>query len=262
MSTVTVEQHGSVRVVTLNRPRAKNALNDDVYLQVIDQLKAAQEDDNTFAVVLTGAGSHFCSGQDLKDVDIQQRRAVSSHSLPVGRFMDAILAFSKLLIAAVNGPAVGIGATLLAHCDYVIASPAADVWTPFSSLGVVPEFGSSVTLPLLCGRRAAADLLIFGETYTAEQACREGLYDELAEAPVSAALAKLAAAAKRDVLSGGAWTTYKQMMRARNQQAIADAIKLEFEEIDVRFKSPDLEKRLAAAIRILMQSHKPQPSKL
>jgi enoyl-CoA hydratase/carnithine racemase len=99
----------------------------------------------------------------------------------VGEFMYAVLAFSKLLVACVHGPALGIGATLLAHCDYVIASPHAYLETPFAFLGLVPEFCSSVTFPRLFGRQRATAVLMLGQRLSARECAQAGLYSRVVE---------------------------------------------------------------------------------
>jgi peroxisomal 3,2-trans-enoyl-CoA isomerase len=236
-----VEQHdGGVRLLTLNRPRHANALNDTLYLALVEALEAADRDPAVTAVVLTGAGSHFCSGQDLTDVDVAQRTRVPSLALPVGRFMLAVLNFSKLLAAAVNGPAVGIGATLLAHCDLVVATAAAHIWTPFARLGVVPEFGSSITFPKRLGETAATRLLLLQEALSAEECVQCQLYSQVVlpeESVARVTVARLQHAAARDARQGKSWPAFRHMLRQRSHPAVVAAVHQELAVIDARFRS-------------------------
>jgi enoyl-CoA hydratase/carnithine racemase len=158
-----------------------------VYEDMMDCLKLAEEDDTLHAVVLTGVGKYFSSGADLQDsrglgfgdtsslhVD-ESGRCSSSSAMrmcdrPAGRFMMAILNFSKLLCAAVNGPAVGIAVPLLLHCDLVHLHPAATLWAPFARLALVPEFCASITFRATHGLAKANELLLLGTRISADEA--------------------------------------------------------------------------------------------
>eukprot|EP00730_Choanoeca_flexa_P014124 TRINITY_DN6058_c0_g1_i1.p1 TRINITY_DN6058_c0_g1~~TRINITY_DN6058_c0_g1_i1.p1 ORF type:complete len:278 (+),score=38.70 TRINITY_DN6058_c0_g1_i1:153-986(+) len=237
--TVTVQNH--IVTAILNRPALRNALNDALYTALIKVLRAVDEDDRIFALVLTGAGSHFCSGQDLSDVDLAERASKPSSSLPVGKFMTAITSFRKLLVAAVNGPAVGIGATLLAHCDVIVANENATLWTPFVKLGVVPEFGSSLLFPERGNRALAVRLLLLGEKMTARECYNFGLYTHLIpgqEDVVTACQTILKRAAQRDHALGASWQEYKAILgRAAQTDSLQSVIDMELALIDERFRS-------------------------
>jgi enoyl-CoA hydratase/carnithine racemase len=184
---VLIEHHERVRVVTLNRTDAANAFNGALYHAVADALDAAATDDAISVVVLTGAGSVFSAGADVNDMArgttaaARERESTSSvrssGSLGGGfdRFFPALSEFPKPLIAAVNGAAVGIGVTMLLHCDIVLASERARFRLPFTAMGVGPEAGSSVLLPRLLGRQRAARVLYTSEWIDAPGAVAIGL---------------------------------------------------------------------------------------
>lgn len=167
-----------VRRLTLNRPEALNAFNDAIYGAVARRLREAAEDPAIACVLLTGRGRAFSAGQDLKELADGR-----SHDQRVrdgfGPFIAALESFPKPLIAAVNGLAVGIGLTLLPHCDLVLAARSARFRAPFASLGVTVEAGNSFLLPQVIGGQAAADLIYGGGWLEAEAAHRLGLVAEL-----------------------------------------------------------------------------------
>jgi len=140
-----------VRWLTLNRPGALNAFNDAVYAALVRELAAAAADDSVAAVVLTGAGRYFTAGADLVDAVHP-----TEGFIPFGA---ALRAFPKLLVAALNGPAVGVGVTLLPHCDLVLAAAGATLSCPFLSTGLVPELCSTVTLPAALGPATARHMI-------------------------------------------------------------------------------------------------------
>ena len=228
-----------IATATMNRPSRRNALNDVLYSALIRALNQLDADDSITALILTGAGSHFCSGQDLADVDLSQRVATPSSQLPVGRFIQAVVAFKKLLVAAVNGPAVGIGATLLAHCDVVVAKENATVWTPFIKLGVVPEFGSSRLFPTRMSHGYAVRLLLLGEKLSALECHRAGLVTHLdtsAQAVADVARAIVAAGAARDHRHGQSWKTYKAILaEADRLDTLEQVVAMELKHIDALF---------------------------
>mmetsp|Transcript_388 Transcript_388/g.659 ORF Transcript_388/g.659 Transcript_388/m.659 type:complete len:287 (-) Transcript_388:166-1026(-) len=161
----------SVLLVALSRPKVKNAFSDGLYLDLIAMLEAATVDDSISAVVLTGSGSYFSSGADLNGNFLPEDGASrDTLSKPAGRFMMALLAFPKVIAAAVNGPAVGIGVTTLLHCDLCYCTPNATFWVPFTRLALVPEFSSSATFVETMGLAKANDLLLLGKKIDATKA--------------------------------------------------------------------------------------------
>jgi enoyl-CoA hydratase/carnithine racemase len=162
--------------LTFNRPDKLNALNIAMYRQFGDLLLAAGEDPHVDAVLITGGAHCFSAGNDLRDF---LDNPPSDRDSPVFRLMRIVMGLDKPLIAAVSGAAIGIGATLLLHCDQVLVSRTAKLRMPFAPLGVCPEFGSSLLLPRLLGHARAARLLMGNALLEGEQAVAWGLASEL-----------------------------------------------------------------------------------
>jgi enoyl-CoA hydratase/carnithine racemase len=165
------DDHPGVRVLTLDRPEALNAFDRSLFEALSEALASAAEDPGVGCVVLTGAGRAFTAGSDLAGDDDGDGGGED----PYERLMGTIEGFSKPLIAAVNGLAIGIGTTLLGHCDLVLAADSARFRVPFTSLGLVPEAGSTATLPAMMGRQAAAHALFSSGWISAEEARESGL---------------------------------------------------------------------------------------
>ncbi|MEX0665901.1 MAG: enoyl-CoA hydratase-related protein [Acidimicrobiia bacterium] len=171
-----------VRLITFARPEARNAFDSALYSAVADALDEAEARDDLAVVVLTGEGTAYSAGQDLAEMgrlstpgadDARQDEAVAEHGFR--RFVGALEAFPKPIVAAVNGVAVGIGTTMLPYCDLVLASTDARFRLPFAPLGVVPEAGSTFTLPTVMGWQAAAHAFFTGEWFGADHAVACGL---------------------------------------------------------------------------------------
>lgn len=177
-ATLLVCQRQHTLIVALNRPRVRNAFNDDMYSDLVHVLYQATHDDSVAAVVLTGCGPYFSSGADLNHTvssmmassTEKQPYGRQSSYLPAGRFMRALLLFPKVLAVAVNGPAVGIAVTLLFHCDLVVCSPNSSFWVPFTRLALVPEFCSSKTFVQTMGMAKTNELLLLGRKIDAPTA--------------------------------------------------------------------------------------------
>ncbi|RDE24366.1 enoyl-CoA hydratase [Motiliproteus coralliicola] len=173
---VNIREEGAVRVLELDNPARRNALSLAMYTELRLQLEAAEREASVRALVISGSQEVFCSGNDLDDF-ISGPRMNQNH--PTIRFMEALRAFSKPVVAAVEGPAVGIGTTLLLHCDLVYAGKSAFLQMPFVQLGICPEYGSSYLLPRMMGYQRAAELLMLGERITAEQGQAMGLINQV-----------------------------------------------------------------------------------
>ena len=170
-----------VRMITLNRPAALNAMNNAMFAGVADALRAAEQADDTAVAVITGAGRAFCAGQDLTEMQAMLDGSGDVHEFP--RMLAALTNFSKPLLAAVNGLGVGIGMTLLAHCDLVFMADDAKLRTPFPQLGLAPEAGSSITFAERMGWQNAAYALLSGRWFSADE-CRDlGLVWRVIPAP-------------------------------------------------------------------------------
>jgi len=186
---ISVDDADRVRLITFRRPEARNAFDTAMYSAVADALDEAGDRDDLAVVVLTGEGTAYCAGQDLAEMgrlghsddrDASTQADVEHHGF--GRFIGAIEAFPKPIVAAVNGMAVGLGTTMLPYCDIVLASEDARFRLPFARLGVVPEAGSTYTLPATMGWQAAAHAFYTSEWIDAQQALRDGLVLRLCSA--------------------------------------------------------------------------------
>ncbi len=172
---VLVEDADRVRTLTFNRPDKKNALTHAMYARLADAMVEAESDPNIRAILFVGAGSAFTAGNDMLDFMNAPPGMNDDDETPVIRFLRALVDAEKPLIAAVNGLAVGVGATMLLHCDLVYAADDAFLQTPFVNLALVPEAASSLLLPQRIGRARAGEMLFLSEKITAAEAVAYGL---------------------------------------------------------------------------------------
>jgi enoyl-CoA hydratase/carnithine racemase len=169
---VLVERKGGILQITMNRPEKKNALTIAMYEAMTSALGEAEADSAVRVIVIAGTEACFTAGNDLGDF---LNSPPAGHESPVFRFLQALAGAKKPVIAVVHGPAVGIGTTMLLHCDLVYASPSARFQLPFVSLGLSPEAASSLLLPMRLGQCRAAELLLLGEAIDADTALQWGL---------------------------------------------------------------------------------------
>ena len=195
-----IENRGRVRVLTLNRPRSKNAFNDAQYDAVRDALADAMDDDSVACVVITGADGAFSAGQDLGEMAV---RPSYDDDAPHGfdPFVTGLMSFYKPLLAAVDGVAVGVGLTMLLHCDIVLVGPSARLRAPFVSLGIAAEAGSTALLPAWIGPQETAALLFRSSWVDADEAVRLGLAWRKADDVLTAALEVADEIAQMPILS-------------------------------------------------------------
>ncbi len=180
---ITVQVDDRIVVVAFNRPEKRNAITQAMYGTIADTLEAANADIGVAAVIFTGNGDAFTAGNDLHDF-------ASGGSLEqVSRFLQTIMTVNVPLIAAVNGLAIGVGLTMLLHCDLVYVEPSAILSAPFVSLGLVPEAASSLLLPRVVGERRASELLLAGRKINGTEAVTWGLANAVASPVLSAARA-------------------------------------------------------------------------
>jgi enoyl-CoA hydratase/carnithine racemase len=173
---IDVHRDAGVLSLTMNRQQKKNALTQDMYAALADNVVAAQTDPDVRVILITGSGDSFSAGNDMGDFAGSNDGPSGENALPpVGQFLQAILKSEKPIIAAANGLAIGVGVTMLLHCDLVYASPNATFKTPFVDLGLVPEAGSSLLLPKLIGTQKANDMFLLGTKVSAEDAEKMGL---------------------------------------------------------------------------------------
>jgi enoyl-CoA hydratase/carnithine racemase len=175
---IIVSRADGVCEVQLNRPEKRNALTLAMYGSIIDALNEARADDSIRVVLISGAGASFTAGNDLNDFISQGDFTESNNAI---RFLGVLRSFRKVLMAAVHGQTVGIGVTMLLHCDLVVAARSAQMSMPFVKLGLVPEAGSSLLLPRLVGHHRAAELLLLGRPFDAAEALSMGLVNRVTE---------------------------------------------------------------------------------
>jgi enoyl-CoA hydratase/carnithine racemase len=179
MSDVLTSRDGAVLTLRMNRAEKKNALTGAMYSALTDGLKAANADDGIGAIVILGQPGIFCAGNDIKDfIAFAMGGGIGQ---PILDFLRALVANEKPLVAGVDGAAIGIGTTMILHCDYAIASPRAVFATPFVDLGLVPEAASSLIVPQLMGNRLAFEMLAMGAKFDAPRARETGLVNTIAE---------------------------------------------------------------------------------
>ena len=176
MTDILINTEAGVCTITLNRIERKNSINVAMYTVLADALDAATADSTVRAVVIQGHETIFSAGNDIKD--FLQAPSAGQDS-PVFRFLRTISTFTKPIVAAVCGPAVGIGTTMLLHCDLVYAGDNAAFSMPFVNLGLCPEAASSLLVPQLMGYHRAAEALLLGEPFTAETALEIGLVNRI-----------------------------------------------------------------------------------
>ena len=231
---------GRVARIRFDRLEKKNAITAEMYGQLGAALAAADSDAQVRAVLLHGSADCFTAGNDVADfLNIQRKPGAS----PARALFDALPNMKKPVVAAVGGPAVGIGSTMLLHCDLVFAAPNARFQLPFVPLGIVPEFGSTFLLPMLAGYQRAAKLLLLGQPFTAQEALDAGIVtavvtDVIGEAEKAAnALAALPPESIR---------LTKRLMRARYAETLAATIDEETRIFTERLSSPEAKEAMSA----------------
>ena len=219
---VTTRMEEGVITIQLNRADKKNALTSAMYGGICDALEALENDSQLRSGLITGTADCFTAGNDL--VDFLNSSNIGGDS-PVARFLRTLPNLSKPLVAAVNGPAVGVGTTMLLHCDLVYAAPGAKFQMPFANLGLCPEAGSSLLIPQLVGYRRAAELLMLCELFDAHSAKKMGIVSEVVDGDYQAfALEKAKQLAKQPPSSMRAT---KQLLRMGNQEQLKAVMALE-----------------------------------
>ena len=164
MDEIITERSASVLRVQLNRPAKKNAMTSSMYVTLADVFNDAAKDERVRVVLWHGAGDSFCAGNDIEDF---LKNPPGPGDFPQARLMNALVDFDKPIIAAVQGAAIGGGTTMLTHCDFVYAGESAKFQMPFINLALVPEFGSSFSIPARIGHIRAAELILLGLPFTA-----------------------------------------------------------------------------------------------
>jgi enoyl-CoA hydratase/carnithine racemase len=248
---VRVERNGAVLAITLARPDRRNAITVAMYAALADAIEGAAGDPSVRAITFAGEGQDFAAGNDL--ADFLQALPRGDEEIPVWRFLRALAQCEIPLVAAVHGNCVGIGTTMLFHCDLVIAAEDARFSMPFVDLGLVPEAASSLLLPRLAGQRRAARYLLLGEPFGADEALAIGLashvvaagaLDESLSATVAALLAKPPEALRKT----------RGLLRHGSRDEILERMKLESGMFAERLASSEVK----AAITAFFERRKPQ----
>ncbi len=251
---IQITQEGGVMTATFNRPEKKNALTHTMYEAMIDALEQAEAEPGVRVLCFRGAGGCFTSGNDLKD--FLGNPPSDPKNSPVMRFLHALIDMKKPLAAAVQGPAIGIGATMLLHCDLVIAAPDAVFQMPFTKLALCPEAGSSYLLPRVVGTTRALSLLLSSQSLDTATAAQWGLVTEVAstdqfDAVVTERLNALAA------LPPEAVRTAKALVRDPERDAAHEAVNREAAQFLQRLMSAEA----AEAMQAFLERRQPDFSR-
>ena len=242
-----------VATIEIARPEKKNAITGAMYGQLAEAFVAAREDNAVRAVLLTGQPGSFTSGNDIEDFLQRPPALKESPSFP---FMRALMDCDKPVIAAVTGAAIGIGTTMLLHCDFVYVSDEARLAMPFVSLGLVPEFASSLIVPQLMGNVRAAEKLLLGEPFTGADAVECGIAN--AVLPADEVVRHARRIAERfNALPPGAVRETKRLLRRSRAEAATETIRAETAVFAARLQSPEAKEAFSA----FFQKRKPDFSK-
>ena len=248
---ISISTEGRILTIRMQRPEKKNALTREMYLGMNEGLKQADADAGIRVVLITGTEDCFTAGNDLVDF----ANAQPGETSPAILYLQTLAAMKKPVVATVNGVAVGIGTTMLLHCDLVYADSTARFQLPFVNLGLCPEAGSSMILPALAGQRRAAELLFFGEPFSAETARELGIVNEVARGPAhEVALAKAQQLAEKPP---SALRATKALLKHAVSPAIAEAMARETQQFAALLQGPEAKEAMMA----FMQRSKPDFSK-
>jgi enoyl-CoA hydratase/carnithine racemase len=246
---IRTSREGAVAVIEFNRPQRRNALTHEMYAQMTEAVRAAEADAAVRVILFRGTQDVFTAGNDLDDFI---RRPPLDEDTPVFHFLRAVAHACLPLVAAVNGPAIGIGTTLLLHCDLVYAGDNARFQMPFTSLGLVPEFASSYLLPLIAGYQRAAELLLLGEAFGADKAMAAGFVTRVVPAAETLDTA-MQAAAKLAALPPRSVRITKELLKNSRRGAIDAQLRTEAEHFRRMLTEPAAREALAA----FMEKRKP-----
>jgi enoyl-CoA hydratase/carnithine racemase len=239
---VLIGKQDGVLSIVFNRASKKNAITAAMYQAMADALHDAESDTEVRAILFLGSPQAFSAGNDLEDF---LKHPPADADSPVVRFLQRISQAGKPLVAGVCGNAVGIGTTLLLHCDLVYAADNAQFAMPFTQLGLCPEAASSLLLPQLAGYQRAAEKLLLGEPFAADEAQQMGLVSKVLP------LAELEAHARRQAaklvaLPASSIRITKQLMKQRHRSAVEQQIFGEIEHFRAMLKSPEAREAMTA----------------
>jgi enoyl-CoA hydratase/carnithine racemase len=242
MADIITNRSESILCVELNRPEKKNAMTSRMYVALADILNEAAREEDTRVVLWYGAGDSFCAGNDVEDF---LKNPPGPGESPQARLMDALVDFDKPLIAAVQGAAIGGGTTMLTHCDFVYAGESAKFQLPFVNLALVPEFGSSWSLPARMGHIHAAELVLLGLPFDARRAAELGFVTQVVPDRNLMATAN-ETARKLAAKPVGALQASKRLLKQPFREQMKIAMKAEDEEFSVQVRSKDAKEAFTA----------------
>ena len=242
MADILMHTESGVCTLTLSRADKKNSLTNSMYIKLELALRSAQQNPEIRVLVIQGNESVFCAGNDINDFT---ENPPNNLDAPVFKFLETLIAFPKPLIAGVCGPAVGIGTTLLFHCDLVYAGDNAVFSMPFVNLGVCPEAASSLTVPSVMGYQRAAQALLLGEPFMAEAALEVGLVNQIVpptelNAFVQRQAAKIASKPIRSVIET------KRLLRGHQLSALQERMREEAKLFTQMLQEPAAKEALNA----------------
>ena len=245
MDEIITERSASVLRVQLNRPAKKNAMTSSMYVTLAEIFTDAAKNEQTRVVLWHGAGDSFCAGNDIEDF---LKNPPGPGDSPQARLMNALVDFDKPIVAAVQGAAIGGGTTMLTHCDFVYAGESAKFRMPFIDLAVLPEFGSSCSIPAMMGHIRAAELILLGLSFDARRALELGFVNQVVSdqnllATASETARKLAAK------PAGALQASKRLMKRSFRGQIKAAMKAENEAFSAQVRSEDAREAFAAFLQ-------------
>jgi enoyl-CoA hydratase/carnithine racemase len=242
MKEIITENSEGILRVALNRPTKRNAMTSSMYLTLAEVFTDAANDERTRIVLWRGAGDSFCAGNDIEDF---LKNPPGPGESPQARLMNALVDFDKPIVVAVQGAAIGGGTTMLTHCDFVYADESARFRMPFIDLAVVPEFGSSCSVPARVGHLRAAELILLGLPFDAKRAAELGLVTQVVSDQNLLATAT-ETARKLAAKPAGALQASKRLMKRSVHEQIKAAMKVENEEFSVQVRSEDAKEAFAA----------------
>ena len=242
MSDIITERSGNILRIQLNRPEKKNAMTLAMYNTMADLLNDAAKDNEVRVVLWHGAGDSFSAGNDIHDF---LKNPPGAGESPQARLIEALIDFDKPIVVAVQGAAIGGGTTMLTHCDFVFAGENAKFQMPFVNLALIPEFGSSYSVPARIGYLRAAELVLLGLPFDAKRAAELGLVTRVV-ADQQLLPTATAAAQQLAVKPPAALQSCKRLMRSSTRELLERAVKLENEEFSARVRSAEAKEAFTA----------------
>src|SRR6202790_3886801 len=242
MEEIITERSNGILRVELNRPSRKNAMTSGMYIDLADIFNDAARDPSTRVVLWHGAGDSFCAGNDIEDF---LKNPPGSGESPQATLMNALVNFDKPVVVAVQGAAIGGGTTMLTHCDFIYAGESTKFQMPFINLAVVPEFGSSCSVPARIGHLRAAELILLGAPFDARRAAELGLVTEVVSD--NDVLARATETARKLAAKpAAALQASKRLMKQPTLEQLKAAMKAENQEFSAQVRSEDAKEAFTA----------------